>query len=60
MDERKKSECMEGRIAFAPKQAEPGTPVADVCRKLGAAEQTFDRRKKSVWRDAADCITQGR
>jgi transposase-like protein len=28
------------------RQAEPGTPVPEVCRKLGIAEQTFYRWKK--------------
>ena len=41
----KKSRYTEEQIAFALKQAEMGTPVADVCRKLGVAEQTFYRWK---------------
>lgn len=28
----KKLRCMEEQMAFAPRQAESGTPVADVCR----------------------------
>ncbi len=39
----KKSRYTEEQIAFALKQAEMGTPVAEVCRKLGVAEQTFYR-----------------
>jgi putative transposase len=36
----------EPQIVFALQQAEAGTPVAEVCRKLGIAEQTFYRWKK--------------
>jgi putative transposase len=31
---------------FALRQAESGTPVIDVCRKMGIVEQTFYRWKK--------------
>ena len=41
----KKSKYTEEQIAFALKQAELGTPVSEVCRKLGIAEQTFYRWK---------------
>lgn len=34
------------QIVYALRQAENGTPVADVCRSLGIAEQTFYRWKK--------------
>ncbi|BCA61049.1 hypothetical protein HMP09_0283 [Sphingomonas sp. HMP9] len=34
------------QIAFALKQAETGTPVAEVIRRMGIAEQTFYRWKK--------------
>ena len=34
------------QIAFALRQAESGTPVVAVCRKMGIAEQTFYRWKK--------------
>lgn len=40
-----KSKYTEEQIAFALRQAELGTPVADVCRKLGVSEQTFYRWK---------------
>lgn len=36
----------EEQIGFALKQAEYGTPVGEVCRKLGITEQTFYRWKK--------------
>jgi len=42
----KKSQYTEEQIAFALKQAEQGVTVAEVCRKLGVAEQTFYRWKK--------------
>ncbi len=39
----KKSKFEEEQIAFAPRQAETGTRVAEVCRKMGISEQTFFR-----------------
>ena len=33
-------------IAFALRQAEGGTAVAEICRKLGVSEPTFYRWKK--------------
>ena len=40
------SKFTEEQIAFALKQAETGTPVKEVLRKLGITEQTFYRWKK--------------
>lgn len=37
----KKSKFTEEQIAFALKQAEMGTPVEDVCRKMGISQATF-------------------
>jgi len=34
------------QVAFAMRQAESGSPVPEVCRKMGIAEQTFYRWKK--------------
>ena len=34
------------RIAFALRQAETGTTVGDICRKMGIAEATFYQWKK--------------
>ena len=34
------------QIAFALRQAESGTPVAEIIRRLGVSEQTFYRWKK--------------
>jgi putative transposase len=42
----KKSKFTEEQIAFALRQAESGTRVAEACRKMGIAEQTFFRWKK--------------
>ena len=42
----KKSKFTEEQIAFALRQAETGTRVAEVCRKLGISEQTFFRWKR--------------
>ena len=41
-----KSKFTEEQIAFALRQAESGTRVAEVCRKMGISEQTFFRWKK--------------
>jgi putative transposase len=41
----KKSRYTEEQIAFALKQAELGTSVEEICRKLGVSEQTFYRWK---------------
>ncbi len=42
----KKSRFTNEQIAFALKQAETGTPVNEICRKLGVSELTFYRWKK--------------
>ena len=42
----KKSRYSEEQIAFALRQAETGTSVAEVVRKMGVSEQTFYRWKK--------------
>jgi len=42
----KKSKFTEEQIAFALRQAENGTKVEEVCRKLGIAQQTFYNWKK--------------
>lgn len=36
----------EEQIAAALRQAEGGTPVAEICRKLGVTEQSFYRWKR--------------
>lgn len=40
------SKFSEEQIAFALKQAETGTPVKEVIRKMGISEQTFYRWKQ--------------
>ena len=40
------SKFTEEQIAFALKQADTGTPVKEVIRKMGITEQTFYRWKK--------------
>ena len=42
----KKTRFTEEQIAFALRQAEAGTAVAEVIRKMGISEQTFYRWKK--------------
>ena len=41
-----KKNFSEEQIAFALRQAESGTSVAEIIRKLGISEQTFYRWKK--------------
>ena len=42
----KKSRYTEEQIAFALKQQEVGTPVEEICRKLGISDATFYKWKK--------------
>ena len=42
----RKSHYTEEQISFALKQAELGTAVAEVCRKMGVSEATFFRWKQ--------------
>ena len=42
----KKSKFTEEQITWALKQADMGTPVEEVCRKLGIAKATFFNWKK--------------
>lgn len=37
----KKSKFSEAQIAFILRQADEGTPVAEVCRKAGISDATF-------------------
>lgn len=41
----KRSRFTEEQIAFALRQVESGTPVEQVCRKLGVSQQTLYRWK---------------
>jgi putative transposase len=42
----RKSKFTEEQIAMALRQAEAGTPVAEICRKMQVTEATFYRWKK--------------
>ena len=42
----KQSRFTDEQIAYTLKQAETGTPVAEVLRRMGISEQTFYRWKK--------------
>ncbi len=42
----KKSKYSAEQVTFALRQAESGTPVPEICRKMGISEQTFYRWKK--------------
>ena len=42
----KRKRYADEQVAFALRQAEAGTPVAEVCRKMGVTEATFFRWKK--------------
>ena len=42
----KETRFTDEQMAFALRQAEAGTPVKEVCRKLGVSEQTFYRCKR--------------
>lgn len=55
----KKSKFTGEQIAFALRQAEVGTPVAEVCRKMGVSEATFYRWKQTVRRPGTIEVVQG-
>jgi putative transposase len=42
----KRSKFTEQQVAYALKQAELGTPVEEVCRKMGISDATFYNWKK--------------
>lgn len=42
----KRKRFTEEQISYTLRQAENGTPVTEVCRKLGISEQTFYRWKR--------------
>ncbi len=42
----KRKRFTEAQIAFALRQAESGTPIAEIIRKMGISEMTFYRWKK--------------
>ncbi len=42
----KRSKFSEEQIVYALRQADSGTPVGDLCRQLGIAEQTLYARRR--------------
>ena len=52
----KKTRYTEEQIAFALRQAETGTPVGEVIRKMGISKQTFYRWKKQYGQMGVDEI----
>ncbi len=44
----KKTKFTDEQIAFALRQAETGTRVKEVCRKMGISEATFYNWKKKI------------
>ena len=42
----KRKQFSEEQIAFALRQAESGTTIEEICRKMGVSEPTFYRWKK--------------
>lgn len=48
----KASKFTEAQIAFVLKQAEDGTPLAEVCRKAGISDATFYNWRKICGADA--------
>jgi putative transposase len=42
----KRKRYTEEQIAFALRQADTGTTITEICRKLGISEQTFYRWRK--------------
>jgi putative transposase len=45
-DQMRKTAFTEEQIAYTLRQAEAGTAVGEICRKLGISQQTFFRWKK--------------
>ena len=54
----KKSKFTEEQIAFALRQAEGGTSVEEICRKMGVTGPTFYRWKKQFAGMGVDEIRQ--
>jgi len=48
------------QIAMAPRLAEAGTPVTEICRKLGLSEQCLYRWKKRLLGKDQLRVKQGR
>jgi putative transposase len=50
----KRSRFSDQQIAFVLRQADEGTAIAEVCRKVGISEATYYNWRKKVWR--ADAV----
>lgn len=50
----KKTRYTEEQIVFALKQAETGTRVEEVCRKMGISECHILQLEEKVWRHGRD------
>ena len=51
----RKKTFTEEQIALVLRDAETGTPVTEVCRKMGVSEQSFYRwKKKYLWMGIAE------
>jgi hypothetical protein len=54
-----KSKFTEAHITYALREAEAGTPVLEVCRKLGITEPpnraSFDKSKKRISSSKCSC-----
>ncbi len=44
----KRTKCTEEQISYSLNQAETGTPVAEVIRRMGFSEQTFTAGARST------------
>jgi putative transposase len=55
----KTSKFTDEQIAMALRQAEAGTPVGEICRKLGVSEQSFYRWKKRFGASASASYASG-
>ena len=47
----RKARFTEEQISFAIRQAESGTPVVEVCRKISVSEQTYGGREPQAQED---------
>lgn len=50
----RKSKFTDDQIAFAIKQAKLGIPVAEVCRKMGISDGTFNKENRKLKQIVAD------
>jgi hypothetical protein len=55
----RKKTLSEEQITLALRQAETGTPVTEVCRKMGVSEQSFYRMKDGAWILSPTACTMG-